>query len=101
MHDTLWWLLCLLIGGSTTLILFAWWGSDQLAREALAPVETLSQTAETISGQTLSTRLTLSAPYSEFQRLAQTFNGMLDRLQYVFDAQRRFVADAAHELKTP
>lgn len=39
-HDTLWWLLCLLIGGSTTLILFAWWGSDQLAREALAPVET-------------------------------------------------------------
>ena len=100
-HDTLWWLLCLLIGGSTTLILFAWWGSDQLAREALAPVETLSQTAETISGQTLSTRLTLSAPYSEFQRLAQTFNGMLDRLQYVFDAQRRFVADAAHELKTP
>jgi heavy metal sensor kinase len=64
-------------------------------------VEALSQTAETISGQTLSTRLTLTAPYTEFQRLAQTFNGMLDRLEQVFKGQRRFVADAAHELKTP
>ena len=100
-QDTLWWLIYLLLGGSTVLILVAWWGSGQLAREALAPVQALSQTAETISGQTLSTRLTLTAPYTEFQRLAQTFNGMLDRLQQVFESQRRFVADAAHELKTP
>ena len=100
-QDTLWWLIYLLLGGSTALILIAWWGSGRLAREALAPVEALSQTAETISGQTLSTRLALTAPYTEFQRLAQTFNGMLDRLQQVFESQRRFVADAAHELKTP
>ena len=92
------WLLC---GASGVLLLFAWWGSGRLAREALAPVEALGQTAKAISGQTLSTRLTLTAPYTEFQRLAQTFNGMLDRLQQVFESQRRFVADAAHELKTP
>lgn len=100
-QDTLWWLFLLLAGASTGLLLLAWWGSGRLAREALAPVETLSQTAGTISSQTLSTRLTLTAPYTEFQRLAHTFNGMLDRLQQVFEGQRRFVADAAHELKTP
>ncbi len=100
-QETLWWLFLLLAGASTGLLLLAWWGSGRLAQEALAPVEALSRTAATISGQTLSTRLTLSSPYSEFQRLAQTFNGMLDRLQQVFEGQRRFVADAAHELKTP
>lgn len=100
-EDTLWWLFLLLAGASTGLVLLAWWGSGRLAHEALAPVEALSQTAANISGQTLSTRLTLTAPYTEFQRLAHTFNGMLDRLQQVFEGQRRFVADAAHELKTP
>ena len=100
-QETLQWLAWLLCGASAVLLLFAWWGSGRLAGEALAPVEALSQTAETISGQTLSTRLTLTAPYTEFQRLARTFNSMLDRLQQVFEGQRRFVADAAHELKTP
>lgn len=100
-QDTLWWLFLLLAGASTGLVLLAWWGCGRLACEALAPVEALSQTAETISGQTLSTRLTLTAPYTEFQRLARTFNSMLDRLEQVFEGQRRFVADAAHELKTP
>jgi heavy metal sensor kinase len=100
-QDTLRWLFLLLAGASTGLLLLAWWGSGRLAHEALAPVEALSQTAENISGQNLSTRLTLTAPYTEFQRLAHTFNGMLDRLQQVFEGQRRFVADAAHELKTP
>ena len=100
-HETLQWLAWLLTGAATTLILFAWWGSNHLAREALAPVDTLSQTAATISGTTLSTRLPLTAPYFEFQRLTEAFNGMLERLQQAFDGQRRFVADAAHELKTP
>lgn len=99
--ETLQWLAWLLCGASAISLLFAWWGSGRLAGEALAPVKALSQTAETISGQTLSTRLTLTSPYTEFQRLAHTFNGMLDRLQQVFEGQRRFVADAAHELKTP
>ncbi|HNP61159.1 MAG TPA: heavy metal sensor histidine kinase [Nitrospirales bacterium] len=100
-EETLQWLAWLLCGASAISLLFAWWGSGRLAGEALAPVKALSQTAETISGQTLSTRLTLTSPYAEFQRLAHTFNGMLDRLQQVFEGQRRFVADAAHELKTP
>ena len=79
----------------------AWMGSRWLADEALTPVETLSATAERISGSSLKTRVFLDAPYAEFQRLARVFNAMLERLQNVFDAQRRFIADAAHELKTP
>jgi heavy metal sensor kinase len=100
-EETLQWLAWLLCGTSAISLLLAWWGSGRLANEALSPVKALSQTAETVSGQTLSTRLTLTSPYAEFQRLAHTFNGMLDRLQQVFEGQRRFVADAAHELKTP
>src|SRR5207249_7128482 len=49
----------------------------------------------------LKTRVSLNAPYAEFQSLAHAFNAMLERLQHIFEAQRRFIADAAHELKTP
>ena len=78
-----------------------WIGSRWLARQTLSPIEQLSQTAEDISGHNLDTRLSMTAPYEEFHHLAQAFNSMLDRLQKAFESQRRFVADAAHELKTP
>ncbi|MDH5562127.1 MAG: heavy metal sensor histidine kinase [Nitrospirota bacterium] len=100
-QDTLWWLGWLLVGTTAILLIFAWWGSGRLAKEALAPVDALSQTAASISGQNLSTRLLLTTPYIEFQQLAMTFNNMLERLQKALESQHRFVADAAHELKTP
>ena len=99
--DTLYWLLLVLVGVAVIVLLLAWIGSSWLARQAMAPIDHLSATASNISGHTLGTRLTMIAPYSEFHRLADAFNSMLDRLQKAFDAQRRFVADAAHELKTP
>jgi len=79
----------------------AWIGSRWLADMALTPVEVLSATAERVSGSSLKTRVSLAAPYDEFQRLARVFNEMLERLHRVFETQRRFMADAAHELKTP
>ncbi len=94
-------LLLMLVGVSASVLILAWLGSRWLAQHALSPVELLSTTASQISGQTLGTRLSMTAPYEEFQRLADSFNRMLDRLEKSFDAQRRFVADAAHELKTP
>lgn len=94
-------LLALLTAIAVLTLGLAWVGSRWLADEALTPVETLSTTAERISGTSLKTRVSLDAPYAEFQRLAHTFNAMLERLQNVFEAQRRFIADAAHELKTP
>lgn len=101
LEETLRWLVIALAGVAALSLCLAWYGSGWVAREALSPVRTLSATASRISGQTLGTRLSLDAPYEEFQGLAQSFNNMLERLQRVFDAQRRFVADAAHELKTP
>ena len=94
-------LLASLLVASGLSLALAWFGSGWLARKALTPVEALSATAQKISEQSLGTRLSLDAPYEEFTRLAQTFNTMMDRLQKVFEAQRRFVADAAHEIQTP
>jgi signal transduction histidine kinase len=95
-------LAALLAGASALVLLLAWWGSNWLARQALTPVDVLSETAQKISEpSSLGTRLSLDAPYEEFRRLAQAFNTMMDRIQKVVDAQRRFVADAAHEIQTP
>ena len=91
----------LLVVISISILAMAWVGSRWVADQALTPVEALSSTAEQISGSSLKTRVSLNAPYAEFQRLARAFNAMLERLQHVFEAQRRFIADAAHELKTP
>jgi heavy metal sensor kinase len=91
----------LLVVISISILAMAWFGSRWVADQALTPVAALSSTAEQISGSSLKTRVSLNAPYAEFQRLAQSFNAMLERLQHVFEAQRRFIADAAHELKTP
>lgn len=49
----------------------------------------------------LATRLPVGRTGDELDRLAATFNRMLDRLQATFESQRRFVADASHELRTP
>jgi heavy metal sensor kinase len=94
-------LLGLLAIVSAAMMAVAWFGSGWLARKVLGPIEVLSATAETISASALRTRLNFDAPYQEFHRLAQVFNAMLDRLQKVFEGQRRFVDHAAHEMQTP
>ncbi len=100
-EDALRMLLLLLSGLTVALVGAAWIGSRWLAGQGLIPVEALTATAEQISVPSLKTRVVLAAPYEEFARLAQVFNAMLDRLHYVFEGQRRFVADAAHEMQTP
>lgn len=64
----------------------------------LAPVEALRRGAESVRG---SGRLPLPAGHDEIHRLAMTLNGMLDRLDAGRARQREFVADAAHELRSP
>ncbi|GAA3240303.1 sensor histidine kinase [Nonomuraea helvata] len=72
-----------------------------VADRALRPLDRVTETAQRLSESTLHERIGLSGPPDEVRRLADTFDAMLDRLHRVFDAQRRFIANASHELRTP
>jgi signal transduction histidine kinase len=68
---------------------------------ALRPVEALRAGAEDITGGARSDRLPVPDSHDEIHRLAVTLNGMLHRLDAARARQRAFVADAAHELRSP
>lgn len=67
----------------------------------LRPVDELRAGAEAVSAREPSRRLPVPSARDEVQRLARTLNGMLDRLEAGAQQQRAFVADAAHELRSP
>ena len=94
-------LLGLLAATSMAMILLAWLGSGWLTQNMLGTIDALSRTAERVSESSFHDRLKLDAPYREFQRLAQAFNSMLDRLQKAYETERHFVDYAAHEVQTP
>jgi signal transduction histidine kinase len=72
-----------------------------VAGRALRPVRFMSNRARGISERNLHERLALDGPDDELKELAETFDGLLGRLEGAFDSQRRFVANASHELRTP
>ena len=76
-------------------------GAYWAAGLALRPVQRVSKAAERISANTLHTRLELDGPKDEIKELADAFDTMLGRLERTFELQGRFVADVAHELRTP
>jgi signal transduction histidine kinase len=75
----------------------AWW----LAGRALRPLRRIIATAQRVSSENLGERIGLKGPADELRELAQTFDGMLERLDTAFASQRHFVANASHELRTP
>ncbi len=70
------------------------------ARQLSQPLESLSQAAERVAGGDLQVR-TLPAGGPEIERVAHTQNAMLDRLTDLLLRERRFSADASHQLRTP
>jgi len=91
----------LILGTALSLIVAAIVGAF-LARRALIPIDTITNTASAISRtKDLSRRLNIAADSSEVGRLAATFNEMLDRIQQLFKTQQRLIADVSHELRTP
>jgi signal transduction histidine kinase len=82
---------------SAALAAVVWWAVGG----ALRPVEDLRARVDAISATRLDRRVPEPAAPREIGRLARTMNAMLGRLQTSADRQRRFVADAAHELRTP
>jgi two-component system, OmpR family, sensor kinase len=71
-----------------------------IAGRVLRPIRLVRQTAQSISATDLSRRIPVEGN-DDVAELARTFNGMLDRLQTTFEAQRQFLNDASHELRTP
>jgi heavy metal sensor kinase len=83
------------------LLLAAGIGGYWLSRRALSPVDALTRTARTITGHTLSSRLEQLHTGDELQRLSDTLNEMLVRIEIAFNRVTEFTADASHELRTP
>jgi signal transduction histidine kinase len=72
-----------------------------IAGRVLAPLKRISGTARRVSEEHLGERIPVGGPQDELRELGETLNSMLDRLALSFDAQRRFVANASHELRSP
>jgi signal transduction histidine kinase len=72
-----------------------------VAGRALRPLATMTATVRQISADDLHRRLAATGPDDELTELADTFDDLLDRLERAFAVQRRFVANASHELRTP
>ena len=75
-------------------------GGLWLGRHGLRPLTSMGAEAQAITARTLDTRLTVP-PAAELEQLARSFNLVLDRLGSALSTQRRFMADASHELRTP
>ncbi|GCF07204.1 sensor histidine kinase [Dictyobacter arantiisoli] len=82
-------------------LLFSALGSYWLAALAFAPIHNLIRTARSIKEGDLKQRVPVPAARDEVRFLALTLNEMIASLDLVFERQRRFVADASHELRTP
>jgi heavy metal sensor kinase len=92
--------LILLAIGGVALVLCAL-SSYWLTGQAFAPIQRLIQTARRIKAGDLRQRVSIPPARDEIQFLAVTLNEMLDSLDQMVSRQRRFVADASHELRTP
>ena len=90
----------LLIAGPLALALASLAGYF-LAGLSLRPVESMRRRAATISAETPGERLPVPATRDELERLGDTLNAMLARLDAALQRERDFVADAGHELRTP
>ena len=72
-----------------------------LAGLGLRPVESMRRRAAEISAERPGERLPVPATGDEIERLGETLNAMLGRLESALERERAFVADAGHELRTP
>ena len=82
-------------------LLLALIGGYLLTRRSLNPVIAMTEHASRIGTHTLHDRLPVPNALDEYGQLATVINGLLSRVESTFEQQRRFMADASHELRTP
>lgn len=90
----------LILGSGAMLVVVAaatWWVTGR----ALQPVEEIREEVARFSQEDLKARVRVPEQQDEVHRLANTMNLMLDRLEDATMQQRRFIADAAHEIRSP
>lgn len=77
------------------------WAASRLARRFTRPLEGIAEASHAIGESDLSARIPETSPDDELRDLTAILNDMLARLQSSIESQRRFVADASHELRSP
>ncbi len=86
---------------SPLVLVLASGGGYWLSGRALAPVDKITRAAQDINSNSLAKRLEIPQSGDELQRLSETLNSMLGRLESSFNRITQFTADASHELRTP
>lgn len=95
-------LLKIMLGGGLIALMLSLLIGDWLARRTLRPVVDVVVTAQSITAaDDLSRRIPYEGPNDELGQMITAFNETLERLERLFVAQRRFVADVSHEMRTP
>src|SRR5207253_11116275 len=87
--------------GLPFVVLLAVVGGWLIAGRLLRPLRTITATARDISASNLNRRLGLDGRDDEFAELGETLDDLFGRLEASFEAQRHFVANASHALRTP
>ncbi|MGN0019569.1 MAG: ATP-binding protein [Sphingobacterium hotanense] len=82
-------------------IAFLFFTGRFFSKKVFDPLKKMSVQAKQISANKLNLRLPTSGNKDELDELSATFNAMLNRLESSFDAQKHFVSNIAHELRTP
>ncbi len=90
-----------MLGAIPTVLVVIAIGGRWVAKQALAPVEAISQAAAQITVKNLDQRLPVPPTSDEIAELVTVLNTTLDRLQRSFEQSVRFSAEASHHLKTP
>jgi heavy metal sensor kinase len=97
LQDLIW----ILLAAAPLVLALASMGGYWMSRRALAPVDAITLEAKAIGADNLSQRLAVPNTGDELQRLSETLNEMIGRLDEAFQRITRFTADASHELRTP
>jgi len=72
-----------------------------ISKKALNPIDKITSQAKKISASDLTKRIIIEGSDDELNRLADTFNDLIARIQYSYEKQNQFTLDASHELATP